>query len=154
MGFLSVTEYANKYSRDPGNVRRMLLCGRLDGFKIGNQWVLDENAKYPEDKRIRSRKYIVYSISELAQMIKPILAKYNAESAKLFGSYARNEATKNSDIDLMIDGGNNFDPTDVFSIADDLYEASGKNVDVYEKREISKGSDIYWAILHDGVTIQ
>lgn len=45
---------------------------------------------------------------------------------------------KNSDIDFIVIGGHAFDPTNIFAIAEDLYEASGKNVDVYEINEIKK----------------
>ena len=49
----------------------------------------------------------------------------------------------------MIIGGKNFDPTDVFCIADELYDISGKQVDVYEEREIDKSSTFYKNILRD-----
>lgn len=153
MALISVTEYANKYDKDPGNVRRMLLCGRLPGYKIGKQWVIDEEAQYPKDNRIKTAKYKIYSISELTNMIKPILKKYNAKGATIFGSYARNEATRLSDIDLLVNGGKDFDATDIFSIAEELYEISGKSVDVYEQSEISKKSKLYNAITRDGVVI-
>lgn len=153
MALISVTEYANMHGKDPGNVRRMLLCGRLTGYKIGKQWVIDDNTQYPKDKRIKSGRYKVYSRSELVDMIKPILRKYNAVDAVLFGSYARSEATVSSDIDLLVDGGEEFDPTDIFSIAEELNEISGKAVDVYERSEISKGSDLLKAIRKEGVVI-
>ena len=54
----------------------------------------------------------------------------------------------------MVIGGNMFDPTDVFCIADELYTASGKNVDVYEKREIDEKSDFFKNIMSDGVVIK
>ena len=59
-----------------------------------------------------------------------------------------------SDIDLMVIGGNSFDPTDIFCIADELYSTSGKNVDVYEKQEIEEDSDFYRSIIADGVTLR
>jgi len=95
----------------------------------------------------------IYTLAELSGLIKPILKKYNAEQAVLFGSYARQEATPGSDIDLYVIGGNAFDPTDIFCIADELYKAAGKNVDVYEKREIKTGSPLHNAILQEGVLI-
>ena len=48
-------------------------------------------------------------------------------------------------------GGKNFDPTDVFSIADELHDLSGKDVDVYEEREIDISSEFYKNILKDGI---
>ena len=50
-------------------------------------------------------------------------------------------------------GGDKFDPTDVFCIADDLYRSLGKNVDVYELCEIKEGSDLYRRIFAEGVRI-
>lgn len=95
----------------------------------------------------------VYSQSELKYIVLPLLQKYHAERAILFGSYARDEATASSDIDLVIVGGADFDPTDVFCIADELYAATGKAVDVYELREINVGTDFYHTILDEGVQI-
>ena len=95
----------------------------------------------------------IYSQEELASAIIPLLRRYQAQSAILFGSYARREATDRSDVDLVIIGGNRFDPTDVFCIADDLYRSLGKHVDVYELSEINAGSDLYRTIFTEGVQI-
>lgn len=73
--------------------------------------------------------------------------------AILFGSYARNEADGKSDIDLVIIGGENFEPTDVFGIADKLYRTLAKNVDVYELCEINADTDFYNTIFAEGVQI-
>ena len=95
----------------------------------------------------------VCSLSEISSVVLALLKKYHAESAILFGSYARQEADAMSDIDLVVIGGDGFDPTDVFCIADDLYRLTGKRVDVYELCEINKGSDFYHTILSEGVRI-
>ena len=95
----------------------------------------------------------VYTLEEIQGLLSPILRKYRAERAVLFGSYARNEADCNSDIDIMVVGGNEFDPTDIFCVADDLYDSSQKNVDVYEEREIDAASAFYQTILREGVEI-
>ena len=96
---------------------------------------------------------MVYSQAELKSIILSLLRKYHAERAILFGSYARNEAVSLSDIDLVVIGGSDFDPTDVFSIADDLHRQTGKDVDVYELSEINQNSEFYQAILTEGVQI-
>ena len=56
--YLSVTEYAAKVGRDGAGIRRMLIAGRLPGKKVGNQWVIPADAPFPEDRRVRSGKYI------------------------------------------------------------------------------------------------
>ena len=94
-----------------------------------------------------------YSVADIKKFVRPLLTKYSADSAVLFGSYARGNATDESDIDLMVIGGRNFDPTDIFCIADELYDLSGKDVDVYEEREIDKNSEFYKNILRDGIRI-
>ena len=93
------------------------------------------------------------SIDELSQIIKPILDRYHAEGAALFGSYARGQATPDSDVDLIVYGGDSFEKTDVFAIAEDLFQASGKRVDVYEESEIDEQSDLHREILRDRLVI-
>ena len=46
---------------------------------------------------------MIYTIDELKQKIKPIAAKYNLPAVYVFGSYARGEATEESDIDILVD---------------------------------------------------
>ena len=95
----------------------------------------------------------IYSIEEVTGAVLPLLKKYRAERAILFGSYARQEATAQSDIDLVVIGGAEFDPTDVFCIADELYRLTGKRVDVYEVSEINVGTEFYQTIFSEGVQI-
>lgn len=58
MGFLSVTQFAEKYGMDVGNVRRYIQQGRIDAIKIGNQWAIPDKATPPKDNRIKSGKYV------------------------------------------------------------------------------------------------
>lgn len=95
----------------------------------------------------------VLTMEELRQVIQTLLTRYHAEAAILFGSYARQEADEVSDIDVIIVGGAQFDPTDVFALADDLHRTTQKDVDVYELREIDQQSDFYKTILEEGVRI-
>ena len=95
----------------------------------------------------------IYSREELIAHITPILKKYRADSAILFGSYARREADTRSDIDLVVIGGADFEPANVFCMAEDLHRATGKAVDVYELCEINQDSDFYRTILREGVPI-
>lgn len=48
---------------------------------------------------------MIYSLTELKNLILPIIKKYKAENAILFGSHARKQATAHSDIDLIVIGG-------------------------------------------------
>ncbi|MGI6765602.1 MAG: nucleotidyltransferase family protein [Lentihominibacter sp.] len=47
----------------------------------------------------------IYSIEEIQTMIKPIAENFGVERIYLFGSYARGEATPDSDMDFRVDKG-------------------------------------------------
>ena len=49
---------------------------------------------------------MVYTIEQIRRIVCPIAAAYGIKSMRLFGSYARGEATEASDVDLLIDRGN------------------------------------------------
>ena len=62
-----------------------------------------------------------YTIEEITRRITPIAQEYRLTAVYVFGSYARGEATAESDIDLLVDlSGSNVDTLFVLSI---LYEA-------------------------------
>lgn len=46
---------------------------------------------------------MIYTIDEIVERITPVAMQYNIPAIYLFGSYARNEATSASDIDLLVD---------------------------------------------------
>lgn len=91
--------------------------------------------------------------SSVEVAIKNLLVKYNADYALLFGSYARGEETPESDIDLVVFGGNNFKKSDIFAFAEELREITGKDVDAFEICEINQESDFYNNVMKEGVKI-
>lgn len=46
---------------------------------------------------------MIYTVDGLKACVSPIAKKYGLRAVYLFGSYARNEATEDSDVDLLID---------------------------------------------------
>ena len=48
---------------------------------------------------------MIYTIDQIRRIAAPIAAAYGVKSMRLFGSYARGEATEHSDVDLIIDRG-------------------------------------------------
>lgn len=85
--------------------------------------------------------------------IKILLERYNAEYALLFGSYARGEEASDSDIDVVVYGGENFKKTNIFAFAEDLREMLGKNADVFEISEVNKDTPFYDNLMREGVKI-
>lgn len=69
---------------------------------------------------------MIYSLDEIRGKIIPIAKKHNLSKVYLFGSYARNEADDESDVDLaIVDDSDNF-----YSVYLDYQEAFDENVDV------------------------
>lgn len=74
----------------------------------------------------------IYTFEEIKSITKSIFEKYNIKKAYLFGSYAREEAKADSDIDIMILKKNS-NITTLLILAEfetELQEALHKNVDV------------------------
>jgi predicted nucleotidyltransferase len=46
---------------------------------------------------------MIYTLDEIKQLITPVAIKNNILEVYIFGSYARGEATENSDVDILID---------------------------------------------------
>lgn len=90
---------------------------------------------------------------EIETAIRALLKKYHAEYALLFGSYARGEATANSDIDLVVVGGADFRARDIFAFGEDLRQLTHKDVDAFEIRELNVGTPFYENVMQEGVRI-
>jgi len=72
----------------------------------------------------------VYSIDQIRECITPIAQGYGVKRIMLFGSYARGEATNDSDIDLHVYCGNIRGLIELSGFRLDLVDALGKNVDL------------------------
>ena len=95
----------------------------------------------------------VMTMKELEAVIRALLRKYHAEYALLFGSYARGEATADSDIDVVVFGGKDFHPADIFAFGEELRQLTNKEVDAFEIREVNVGTPFYNAVMEEGVRI-
>ena len=47
----------------------------------------------------------IYSIQEISKLVEPVARSYGAERLYVFGSYARGDATLDSDIDFRLEKG-------------------------------------------------
>ena len=74
----------------------------------------------------------IYTFDEIKSIAKPIIEKYKIKKAYLFGSYAREEAKSNSDVDIMIikENSNINKLLDLAEFEEALQKALDKNVDV------------------------
>lgn len=84
----------------------------------------------------------IYSINEIADLIRPIAERYGVTSVILFGSYAKGNADCDSDIDLYVETGNISDLIELSGFRLDLIDALCKEVDVVTADDLSAVSRI------------
>ena len=78
-----------------------------------------------------------YTIDEIKEIIAPIAQKYEIPAVFLFGSYARGEATEDSDIDLLVDlTGSKVRGIQFGALYNDLEEALSARVDLVTTRSL------------------
>jgi predicted nucleotidyltransferase len=77
-------------------------------------------------------KETIYTVAELKRRVIPIAVKYRLASVDLFGSYARNEAKDDSDVDILIDrtGSDIVSLWDIGTLYEDLSECLDREIDL------------------------
>ena len=89
-----------------------------------------------QGERLAVKRNPVLDVAEIRQKILPILERHRATRAGLFGSAARGEMTEHSDIDLLVELGDDLSLLDVVGIAQELEDALGRSVDLVEYEAI------------------
>jgi len=95
----------------------------------------------------------IYSIADIKSILNKVLKDTKVKRAVLFGSYAKNVPTKESDIDIMIDCEGEVKGLEFYKILDDISQSFDKDVDVIEKIEIDEDSPIEGEIKRTGVVV-
>lgn len=85
---------------------------------------------------------MIYTIDELREIVAPIARKYGLRAAYLFGSYARNEATENSDVDILIDrtGSSVHTMYDMGGLYEELRAGINKEIDLVTTQSLEQES--------------
>lgn len=71
----------------------------------------------------------VYTTAEIADKVRPIAKAYGIDKVYLFGSYARGEATEESDIDFYVEFSKPLG-LKYCSFFSDIEESVGKSIDI------------------------
>ena len=95
----------------------------------------------------------IYNVNRLGEMLHPIFDANPVYSATLFGSYAKGNATEQSDVDIVIDSRGQLLNMTFYGVLDEITERLGKQVDLFELSEIRKPSPMYTEIMQSGVRI-
>lgn len=85
---------------------------------------------------------MILSIEQIKNLIEPIAKKYRLRAVYVFGSYARGEATPNSDIDLLIDRECSYINSliDIGNLYNELCEKLKKEVDIVTTQTLNQQS--------------
>ena len=74
---------------------------------------------------------MIYTLDELREKIRPVAEAYALPAVYIFGSYARGEATEESDVDILVNNeGSNARGLRYFGMYDDFSNALNKKVDI------------------------
>ena len=95
----------------------------------------------------------IFTLEDIAKVVKPLAEKYHVKAIYLFGSYARGEADENSDVDFLVYIDEGFRLTNVLALGEELREALQKRVDIFEIHEINKDSDFYRNVMREKVLV-
>lgn len=95
----------------------------------------------------------IYTIDEIKMILNKVLQNQPVYQVILFGSYAKNEATKKSDIDLLIDTKQALKGFNLIRLICQIQEALDKPIDGFEKYEIIENSKIDKEIKKTGVVV-
>lgn len=93
----------------------------------------------------------ILTLDSIKFLLLPIVKKYGIESLSVFGSYARNEATPTSDVDILIDGGNYHGLVEYMTMIDDMKAVLGRDVDVITQNALNEGKAKADKIFRDNV---
>ena len=115
-------------------------------MKVGDNMEIYKG--YYSDKKYQ----FIYNIEDIKEIVKPIFNEYKVNHVLLFGSYARNEASLISDIDLCIINPR-IKSLKLFSLKGDLQKALSKDIDIFQISSIEIDSPIYKNIFSEGITI-
>ena len=95
----------------------------------------------------------IYTIEEIRNILQEILKDQPVYQVILFGSYAKNKATKKSDIDLLIDTQSKLKGFALIKLICEIEEKLQKRIDGFEKYEIISNSPIDKEIKETGVVV-
>ncbi len=91
----------------------------------------------------------VYTIDQLKERLIPVFIDNSIKKAVLFGSYGKGNASKESNIDLLVDSG--LKGLRFVGLIEDIRRAVDKDVDVFDITHVEKDSKIDLEIKETGV---
>ena len=119
--------FSGKRSLESCSAKTVQLLSVLFGYSMEELLSMRNEGKHTSDE--------IVPIQTICDLCRPIFEKENIQNAYLFGSYARGEAQKESDIDIVIEPHHNLG-TRILSLNSILESTLKKPVDLYTTDEI------------------
>ena len=105
--------------------------------------IIEEYNKIDEEHRI-------LELNDVKKIVSKILDKYNVKSCYIFGSYAKNNATGKSDVDLLIDS--DITGLNYFVLVEELRDELHKKIDLLRLNDL-ENNELLKEIIRDGIKI-
>jgi hypothetical protein len=93
------------------------------------------------------------TVEEIRSRLAVVFENEPIYKAILFGSYARDEATEDSDVDIVIDSRGDLLNMNFFGVLHDITELLGKKVDLIELAEVREDSPVLLELKERGVVL-
>ena len=91
---------------------------------------------YMRKKRTRAARATRLTVAQLKPVVLRVAKSYGVSNVRVFGSFARGEQRKSSDLDLLIDVPDGMSLMDLSGLKIDLEDALRRKVDVVPARSI------------------
>jgi len=95
----------------------------------------------------------LYTVEEIKEKLTPIFEENGVIKAFLFGSYAKGEATEESDVDIVAYVDESMSILDFCGIADDAINKLGKKIDFLYGDDVIIGGRIDTELKKEGVIL-
>lgn len=93
----------------------------------------------------------IYTLCEIQTLLSPIFKNHNVKKAIVFGSYGKNCAVAESDVDIFVDS--KLHGLAFIALVEDIRDALEKDVDVIDIRHVDDGTPIALEIQNYGTII-
>ena len=95
----------------------------------------------------------IMTLNEIQELIIPIIQKFPVKKFIIYGSYARGDATADSDIDFLVDSNDALLGWGLCSLLGEIAEAIPKPFHCYERSMVAGSGALYDNIIKDGVIL-
>jgi len=95
----------------------------------------------------------IMTSEEIKNLVIPVVKKFPVKTLIMYGSYARNEATEESDIDFLVDSNNKLLGWGLCSLLGELADVLPIPFHCYEKSMIINNTELINNINKDGVIL-